>query len=504
MNKKIKILKNEYWYGLATFLGDQMPLSQDSNFEYQFTKDFTENQENPVLVSSKGRYIYCDGAFDIKVKNGFIEITNSESELVLGSGYKTLKGAFLAASKKHFPSNKKFPPSVFFEKAQYNTWIEFLKKPSQDGLINYATQILDNGFPAGILMLDDGWMKYYGSREFSELFYNVKKMTKTLHKMGFKVMLWVCPFITPDTAAFKELSQKDCLVRDSENRIALRRWWNEESAVLDLSNPCARKWFKKYLDYFLKLGFDGFKFDAGDVKYYRDDDKTYGNVSAHEQCELYAKFGLNYRYNEFRACFKMAGRQLVQRLRDKPHDYSSLKKIVTDTLSAGIIGYAYTCPDMIGGGLDADFLEKNMKIDGNLFVAFAQISQVLPMMQFSTAPWRVLNNENFNKCVEAAKFRASIAKYIISYAKNASKTGEPIIRYMEYEFPHAGFEKVLDQFMIGKTMLCAPFINMGETSRLVKLPQGQWKYGEKILQGGKTISINFEGNFAPIFFKLKV
>lgn len=56
-----------------------------------------------------------------------------------------------------------------------------------------------------------------------------------------------------------------------------------------------------------EYGVDGFKFDAGDGSFYRDDDQTYGHVSAAEQTELWAQLGAAYPYNEFRACFKAAG-----------------------------------------------------------------------------------------------------------------------------------------------------------------------------------------------------
>lgn len=57
--------------------------------------------------------------------------------------------------------------------------------------------------------------------------------------------------------------------------------------------------------------------DGGDAKFYRDDDCTVGHVSANEQSTLWAKAGLRYPYNEFRACYAMANAPLVQRLADK-------------------------------------------------------------------------------------------------------------------------------------------------------------------------------------------
>lgn len=49
-----------------------------------------------------------------------------------------------------------------------------------------------------------------------------------------------------------------------------------------------------------------------------------------------------------------------------------------------------------------------------------------------------------------ALLHEKFGSYILGLAKHASKTGEPIVRYMEYEFPNEGYENIKDQFMLGK------------------------------------------------------
>ncbi|MBQ7313867.1 MAG: glycoside hydrolase, partial [Clostridia bacterium] len=168
-------------------------------------------------------------------------------------------------------------------------------------------------------------------------------------------------------------------------------WWNGFSCVVDMSNPDAAKWFRDMLDYLMtEYGVDGFKFDAGDVQYYRNDDVNYGGVTAHEQCELWAKLGLEYPLNEYRACYKCAGLPLVQRLCDKAHQWGAVAKLLPDILTQGILGFPYGCPDMIGGGSFTDFLPGAPSLKPELFARYAQCAALMPMMQYSAAPWRVL------------------------------------------------------------------------------------------------------------------
>jgi alpha-glucosidase (family GH31 glycosyl hydrolase) len=90
----------------------------------------------------------------------------------------------------------------------------------------------------------------------------------------------------------------------------------------------------------------------------------------------------------------------------------------------------------------------------------------------------------------------------MALAKNASKTGEPVVRCMEYEFPNQGFETVTDQFMLGDTILVAPIMEKGVTSRTVKLPVGDWQdCNGTVYQGGKTVEISAPLGVVPVFKK---
>lgn len=63
----------------------------------------------------------------------------------------------------------------------------------------------------------------------------------------------------------------------------------------------------------------------------------------------------------------------------------------------------------------------------------------------------------------------------------ARKTGEPIVRHMEYVFPGQGMECLMDQFMIGDKLLAAPVDEKSVTQRKVRLPKGMWKLGDRVI-----------------------
>ncbi len=503
----VKMLDSECWYGLCADHGTKFPLDKDSFYEADHTVNTTCNQMCPILISNKGRYIYSETGFSIKASGGEISIS-TENVIELIEAGATLKDAFLSAVKEHFSPQNGVPPREFFETPQYNTWIELIYNQNQKDVLAYAHGIIDNGYPAGILMIDDCWQKYYGCWEFEkERFPDPKAMVDELHSMGFKVMLWSCPYISPDSAEFRELRDKDLLTKTADGKVSLHEWWDGYSATLDLTNPLAILWYDMKLRHLCsEYGIDGFKFDAGDAKFYVNDKITLGEATPNEFSELWAKFGLNYKYNEYRACVGCQGYPLVQRLADKLHqwDENGVASLVPNTLTQGIMGYAYTCPDMIGGGEYSFFNGEGLKdrIDQELVVRYAQCAALMPMMQFSVAPWRVLSEENATYCLRAARLHTQYAYYILTLAENAGKTGEPIARYMEYEFPNEGFEKVTDQFMLGDKILVAPVLKKGQTAREVKLPAGRWAlFGEKIYDGGQTVTVDAPLSVLPYFEK---
>jgi alpha-glucosidase (family GH31 glycosyl hydrolase) len=473
------------------------------------------NQAQPLLLSSRGRYVWSEEPIKYDFNKGKLIVTVREGEIKSGTAGSNLHMAFEYAAKNFFPSNGKIPDPMLFTHPQYNTWIELMYDQNEEDILKYAEDILKNGYSPGVLMIDDNWQEDYGKWEFSpRRFKDPKGMMKKLHDMGFKVMLWICPFISADSEVFRKLAKEGMLILDPQktqeilwantsNKAAIIRWWNGASACIDLSNPKAMEWFKGRLDYLVnEYGVDGFKFDAGDARFYTGGVVSYKTNIPNDHTTLFAQLGLNYPLNEYRAAWKMAGLPLAQRLRDKTHKWSDLVKLIPDLMSQSVMGYAYTCPDMIGGGEYQSFLN-GATIDEELVVRSAQVHALMPMMQFSVAPWRVLSKENAAICHKMSKLHEQFGGQILDLAKAASKTGEPIVKPMEMAFPGSGYETIKDQFVLGNDIVVAPVTEKGVRSRKVVLPKGSWKAEDgNTCKGGMTIEISVPLERLPYFRKM--
>lgn len=510
---ELKILDGEYWWGGLSSVGYETPYDSSAKATHDMSGDNKGNQAQPLLLSNKGRYVWSEEPIKYVFDKGKISVSTRSGKILSGTKGDNLQTVYQHVSGTYFPSNGKIPDALLFTHPQYNTWIELMYDQNEKDILKYAQAIIDNGYPPGVLMIDDNWQENYGIWEFSpRRFTDPKGMIKKLHGMGFKVMLWVCPFVSADSTVYRQLAadgllifdpqkKQDILWANTSNKPAIIRWWNGASACLDLSNPKARDWFKARLDHLVtEYGVDGFKFDAGDADFYNDGVVSFNTkATPNDHSAYFAEVGLDYPLNEYRASWKMAGLPLAQRLRDKGHEWGDLAKLIPDLLSQSVMGYAYTCPDMIGGGEYRSFLN-TAKIDEELVVRSAQVHALMPMMQFSVAPWRILSEENNKICRNMAELHLKMGDKILKLANQASKTGEPIVKPMAMTFPGAGYEMIKDQFVFGENTIVAPVVVKGARSRTVVLPKGEWRADDgAVYQGGQTIEIKAPLERLPYF-----
>jgi alpha-glucosidase (family GH31 glycosyl hydrolase) len=509
----LTILPGEGWWGGSVNEGHIMPFGE-SKYSLDLSVTNDGNQTAAFLLSNTGRYVWSEQPFRFSFHDNSITIDKTNAVVVYGKSGSSLKEAYKKTSPQYFPSSGLWPDSLLVTSPQYNLWVELLYNPNQKDVQNYANTVLEKGWPAGVLMIDDNWTQYYGQFDFDKVkFPDPKALITHLHSQGFKVMLWISPFITPDSPTFRELSGKKLLFLDNEgnkdaawkdvSKPLIMNWWNGYSGHLDLTNPAAMEWLKGRLDYLQKeYGVDGFKLDAGDADFFTSANLlSYKKSSVVEIGQAWNAVGLSYPLNEYRACWKMGGQPLVQRLRDKYHTWVDVQKLIPHTIVQQLFGYTFTCPDMIGGGDYTSFLPGS-KMDQKLIVRSAQCSGLMPMMQFSVAPWRVLDSVHYAAVSKIVKLRQQHVPYIMQVLKNSAKTGEPALKSLEYEFPNQGYMNVNDQFLLGDKLMIAPVVTQDDT-RKVFIPKGKWKLNNKIIKGPALKTYTVALDELLIFEKVK-
>lgn len=495
MTLQIALHPGELWWGGAVADGQLMPFgpvphTRDLGLSAGRAGDpgAGANQSAPLLVSSAGRYLWSDEPFAFTIGDGRLR---AEGHAEIRNGGTTLGDAYRAACAAFFPPSGRTPARELFTGPQWNTWIENPFTPTQDGVLAYARRVLDDGLPPGVLMIDDCWSPAYGTWEFDRSrFPDPAGMIATLRDLGFPVMLWIVPFVSPDTAPFRLLERRGLLVRTRSGETAVRRWWNGFSAQLDTTHPDAVDWLTAQLDTLDRdCGVAGFKFDGGDLRDYRDGDLFHSGGAPADLVAAWSSLGLRYPFNEFRSGWKHGAQPLAERLHDKPPTWTGegLESLIPELIAQAMIGHAFTCPDMIGGG-ELSAVTGAGTVDQELFVRYTQVAALAPMTQFSMHPGRVLDRTHLDAVRAALAVRASLLPTILALADHAATTGEPILRPLAYH--HPGTEHVTDQFLLGPDVLVAPVLTPGATSRTVVLPPGSWTgHDGTVHTGPATITV---------------
>lgn len=503
---EIKFLNGECFWGGSTAEGCENPFTAKSVKSYDYTR-LCDNQVMPLFLSNKGRYIWSEHPFKIAFKgDGIIRIYGTD--VTVTEGGSSLRDAYLHAMNNHFPFDGRHLPERFFTTAQYNSWMEFTYNPTQEGILNYARSIVEHGFEPGILIIDEGWHGRYGDWEFDRAkFPDPKAMTDELHSLGFTVMLWVVPAVCPDGRSFigqtvnilnPEGTADEIFLRNAEGEVAIVKWWNGLSAVLDMRKKCDRDFLDRQLTHLIDTyGIDGFKFDGGNIDMYHSENIINGTPRAdhdpHAMNIAWNEFGRKYEYHEYKDTFKGGGKNCIQRLCDRNHDWfeNGINTLIPCSVMQGLMGMPFICPDMIGGGEWSAFSRVDSVVfSEELFIRMAQVSALCPMMQFSLAPWRLLSHEGLKIVMNAAEIHKKFADKILSLVRESEQKGEPVLRCLEYNYPNRGYELVKDMFMLGEDILVCPVITPSTYEREVLLPDGVWlDEDEKEYIGGKAYRV---------------
>ena len=529
----VKMMPGEKWWGLCNSFGRAMPFTEESDFKCDLRIENYGHQSLSFLCSDKGRAIWCAEPVGVTITGGEISLVSDKGEIVLKEDAgRNLAEAYRYGSKTWFPPTGEEPELLYFSAPQYNTWIELTYHQNEKDILAYAKAMLDHGLPPGIFMIDDTWQLGYGEWYFDmRRFSDPKGMMDKLHAMGYKVLLWMCPFVSMDTPAYRRIAwgRNHDDVKGYPTRggflcssvkkgyggvppAAPVNWWNGTSALLDFTHPNAVAWFDEQLERLVKdYGADGFKFDGGGVHFYAgcvglegSSPKTFAHdpsVSPAAQSALYGKFALKYKGSEYRNAFGYAGKPVIMRLHDKAHKWDALRRLVPDMLAAGFVGCPFICPDMIGGGEWTAFLP-GAPFEPELFIRSAQVHALCPMMQISASPWRVLPPEHQAVFKEIVALRQRFAPRFVELAKESAKTGEPMMRNLEYCFPGMGYAGILDEFMMGNDLLVAPVMEKGAVSRKVVLPPGKWLADDgKTYIGPATVEVASPVERLPYFLQ---
>ncbi len=497
-----KLDTSGFWYGggFQGFRDPQVwPLNEVSMVRPTFLVSGL-SQATPFWYTTKGVGLWVRTPLDFRYSVN--EVVDGKRDGLLGASmplasaleYDLIVAANVREVVRRFTREvgypRRVPPAEYFRLPIYTTWVEHKADVTQAKVLDFAKAIRANGLPAGVLEIDDKWEVHYGDMDFDAAkFPDPRTMNDELHRMGFRVTLWVHPFVNPDTKTFAEHRDDGLLLRDANGTTGMIRWWNGPAAVWDFTNPRAGSVFRRRLDGLMQgFGFDGFKFDGGDVHFVVRDAKPMHSITAAEYPDVYNEVATaHYGWNETRVGIYSQPLGIVQRLIDKNSVWgreNGLAALVPEALTTSLRGFFFLMPDMVGGNqYDGDTIESE------LLVRWAQASALMPLLQFSVGP-RHQGTRAVELCRQASQLHLDFAPYTYRLAEASTMTGEPILAPLFYCSPDDPETfRITDQFMLGPDVVVAPVVTKGGVARDLYLPKGRWVdyRTKKPVEGGRWL-----------------
>ena len=101
----VKMLPGENWWGCANYFGPQMPFGERTGIEIDLRENGWYNQYASLLVSDRGRVVWCDRQCRFAIRDGAIAVEpEGGAEVEVHATEGGLRDAFLYASARHSPS----------------------------------------------------------------------------------------------------------------------------------------------------------------------------------------------------------------------------------------------------------------------------------------------------------------------------------------------------------------------------------------------------------------
>ncbi len=333
-----------------------------------------------------------------------------------------------------------------------------------------------------------------------------KGMVDELHRRDVRLLLWQIPLIKmrPHPAgqvkADAEAAIRDgVLIREEAPDGTLRPyrnrgWWFPLGLMPDLTDERAAHWWTEKRRYLVEeVGVDGFKTDGGEHAWGRELaylDGRRGDEKNNVFPVHYAKaFGdLLRRAGKAPVTFSRAGFTGSQAhgtfwAGDENSTWEAFRWSLYAGLNAAASGVVYWGWDLAGFSGDVPTAE--------LYLRSTAAAAFVPIMQYHSefnhhrkpsrdrTPWNIAERSGDERVLPVfrrfAQLRERLVPYLAEEARRAVAAGEPLMRPLFFDAPHAdeAFAHPF-QWMLGDSLLVAPVVEEGAGSVRAWLPDGEW------------------------------
>ncbi|WBB80668.1 alpha-xylosidase [Micromonospora sp. WMMD882] len=467
----------------------------------------------PFYLSNRGYGVLVDSG--LPVEFDVCQSTHSSVQILVPDDvldYYVLAGPTPAEVLDRFDSltgRPYLPP-----KWAFGSWISSGFYPdSQQQVLDRARRIRERGIPCDVLHLDCYWQvdgNWSDMRWDAEQFPDPAGMLATLAGQGFRVCLWINPYISADSPLFAEAAGNGFFLTRPDGDPYVADVWHGShaaSAIVDFTDPAATDWFTNLLRPLLEQGVAVFKTDFAEGV---PADAVAANgmtgVELHNVYSLLFNDAVSAVTREVaghdtvwaRSSFLGGQRHSAQWSGDVNATWPALASTMRGGLSHGLSGVPFWSHDT--GGFHGT-------PEPDLYVRWTQFGALSPLVRLhgttSRLPWD-FPAEAERDAVAALRLRYRLLPYLYSAAAVAARTGAPMMRALLVDTPDDPTAWTRDlEYRLGTDLLVAPMYDP-TGRRTVYLPDGDdWidaGTGETHA-GGRHVPVDVPLSRAPLFVR---
>lgn len=514
--ERLDLAVDEYVYGLGERFTPFVKNGQSVDIwnEDGGTSSEIAYKNVPFYISSRGYGVFVNHpenvSFEIATESASrtqFSVAGEELEYYIICG-KTPKDAI--SNYTDLTGKPPLPPAWSF-----GLWLStsFTTDYDEKTVNSFIDGMTDRDIPLSVFHYDCFWMKEYEWCSFEwdeDMFPEPSRMLGRLRDKGLKVCCWINPYIGQKSPIFDEAAKEGFLLKRSDGSVWQWDLWQPSMAIVDFTNPKAKKWYESKLVKLLDMGVDCFKTDFGEripVK-----DVVWHDKSNPNRMHNYYSFLFNQTVFELLKKKKGEGSAVlfarsatvgcqqfpVHWGGDCEATYHAMAESLRGGLSLALGGFAFWSHDI--GGFEhtatADVYKRWIA-----FGLFSSHSRLHGSTSYRV-PW-LYDEESVDVLRHFTKLKNSLMPYIFAQAVMATSTGIPLMRPMMLEYPDDMLTHTLDkQYFFGSSLLIAPvFDSSGKTS--VYLPDENFYdffTGEKI-SGGRVVHKTYDYMTLPVYVK---
>lgn len=206
---------NTHWYGGPEDRHQYWPIERQvfTNYSYLTKEDHNAGLAERYWLNSDGKFYYVEDETPLFIEQnskGYenklcfsairsfpYDVRMSEASFIYHIGIASnAKIAHMYAVKNILGHPNEYPDERMVQYPIWSTWALYKTEIDDNIVREFANKIKSTGFENSQLEIDDDWEDCYGALTFRKSkFPNIKKLTDDLKANGFRVTLWIHPFI---------------------------------------------------------------------------------------------------------------------------------------------------------------------------------------------------------------------------------------------------------------------------------------------------------------------